>query len=130
MSYTANAKILRKTLDEAGTILTDEQALTAVGLYSVWNIGYSYKVNDRVQYRDILYKCIQAHTSQEEWEPNNTPDLWVKISIEGWPEWAQPTGAHDAYNIGDKVTYQGKHYICTLNNNVYAPNITGWEVQE
>lgn len=31
---------------------------------------------------------------------------------EDWPEYVQPTGAHDAYHKGDKVTYNGKHYIC------------------
>lgn len=29
-----------------------------------------------------------------------------------WPEYIQPTGAHDAYHNGDKVTWNGKHYIC------------------
>ena len=35
-------------------------------------------------------------------------------------------GAHDAYNIGDKVTYKGKHYVCDINGNVYAPDVIGW----
>ena len=48
------------------------------------------------------------------------------ISIDEYPEWVQPTGAHDAYNIGDKVTYKGNHYVCDINGNVYAPDVTGW----
>ena len=35
-------------------------------------------------------------------------------------------GAHDAYNIGDKVTYKGNHYVCDINGNVYAPDVIGW----
>ena len=42
-------------------------------------------------------------------------------------EWVQPTGAHDAYNTGDRVTYDGEVWICTVDNNVYAPGVYGWE---
>lgn len=31
---------------------------------------------------------------------------------EEWPEYIQPTGAHDAYHNGDKVTWNGQHYTC------------------
>ena len=46
-----------------------------------------------------------------------------------WPEFVQPTGAFNAYQIGDKVTYQGKHYTCILANCVWAPEIypAGWQ---
>lgn len=49
-----------------------------------------------------------------------------------WPEFVQPTGAHDAYNTGDKVTYNGKHYISTMDGNVWAPDAypAGWELAE
>ena len=51
---------------------------------------------------------------------------------EEWPEWVQPTGAHDAYGVGDKVTYNGKHYISTMDGNVWSPDAypAGWQVQE
>ena len=49
-------------------------------------------------------------------------------SIE-WPEWRQPLGAHDAYQLGAKVSYNGKHYINTTANNVWAPGVYGWEEQ-
>ena len=44
-----------------------------------------------------------------------------------YPEWVQPTGAHDAYNKGDKVSYNDKHYICTMDANIYAPDVCRWE---
>ena len=49
-----------------------------------------------------------------------------------WPEFVQPTGAHDAYNTGDKVTYNGKHYISTMDGNVWNPDAypAGWELAE
>lgn len=40
------------------------------------------------------------------------------------------TGAHDAYNRGDKVNYNGKHYIRTADANVYAPGVYGWEAED
>ena len=51
---------------------------------------------------------------------------------EEWPEWVQPTGAHNAYSNGDKVTYNGKHYISTMDGNVWSPDAypAGWQVQE
>lgn len=50
---------------------------------------------------------------------------------EEWPEWVQPTGAHDAYGVGDKVTYNGQHYVSKLDGNVWSPEAypAGWEVQ-
>lgn len=49
-----------------------------------------------------------------------------------WPELVQPTGAHNAYSNGDKITYNGKHYISTMDGNVWSPDAypAGWQVQE
>ena len=46
-----------------------------------------------------------------------------------YPEYKQPTGAHDAYNVGDKITYNGKKYICQINGCVWAPDVypQGWQ---
>lgn len=43
--------------------------------------------------------------------------------VEEYPEYAQPTGAHDSYKVGDKITYNGKKYICNLDNCVWSPDI-------
>ena len=120
------AKQLRQLIEQLAVTLGDETALTGVELFPMWAIGRAYAVDDRVQYGGILYKCVQAHTSQADWTPDITPALWVAVSIEEYPEWVQPTGAHDAYNIGDKVTYKGNHYVCDINGNVYAPDVIGW----
>ena len=50
---------------------------------------------------------------------------------EEWPEWVQPTGAHDAYGVGDKVTYNGKYYVSKIAGNVWSPDAypAGWEAQ-
>ena len=51
---------------------------------------------------------------------------------EEWPEYVQPSGSHDAYNTGDKVTYNGKHYICKMDGCVWSPDTypQAWEVAE
>ena len=48
---------------------------------------------------------------------------------EEYPQYEQPTGAHDAYHVGDKITYNGKKYICKLDNCVWTPDAypAGWE---
>ena len=123
----AKAKQLRQLIEQLAVTLDDETALTGVELFPAWVVGKAYAVNDRAQYNGTLYKCVQAHTSQSDWMPSATPALWKTVSVDEYPEWVQPTGAHDAYNIGDKVTYNGQHYVCTSNANVYAPDVYGWE---
>ena len=51
---------------------------------------------------------------------------------EEYPQYIQPQGAHDAYNTGDKITYNGKKYICKLDNCVWSPDAypQGWELVE
>ena len=125
----AEAIAYRNKIETAASTMTDETALTAVELFPAWAIGKAYAVSDRAQYNGTLYKCIQAHTSQADWAPDATPALWKTVSLDEYPEWVQPTGAHDAYNIGDKVTYNGQHYVCTSNANVYAPDVYGWQLE-
>ena len=121
-------KQLRALIEQLAVTLDDETALTGVELFPAWVVGKAYTVNDRTQYNGTLYKCIQAHTSQSDWMPSATPALWKTVSLDEYPEWVQPAGAHDAYNIGDKVTYNGQHYVCTSNANVYAPDVYGWDL--
>lgn len=125
------ARAVRAAMDLAGAQLNDVVALDAMAIYPTWEIGKAYSVGDRVRHGEFLYRVVQAHTSQADWTPDVVPALWVKISTEEWPEWVQPTGAHDAYNTGDKVTYNGKRYVSRIDANVYSPEAypAGWEAQ-
>ena len=100
----AKAKQLRQLIERIAVTLDDETALTGVELFPLWAIGRAYAVDDRVQHNGALYKCVQSHTSQAGWMPDATPALWAAVSVDEWPEWVQPSGAHDAYNRGDKVS--------------------------
>ena len=64
------------------------------------------------------------------WEPNIANTLWVKVNT-GCDEWVQPTGAHDVYNLGDCVTFNGDEYISLINNNSWSPIVypQGWQKQ-
>lgn len=104
----------------------DETALTGKELYPVWAENISVSVNDRYQYRDKLYKCVQAHTTQADWTPDKTPALWVEVSLDEFPEWRQPAGAHDAYAKGDRVKHNDKKWESTVDANVWEPGVHGW----
>lgn len=125
---------LRELLHKASTSLTDEDALEAVELFPAWSVGTTYTVDQRIRYGDRLYRVVQAHTSQEGWEPPKVPALFTEVAKPGEiPVWVQPTGAQDAYNTGDLVYYpdaDGPVYRSTIDNNVWSPEAypAGWEV--
>lgn len=132
MTYTERARALRPYIEKASTSLDDADALNAVELFPAWTAGTAYAVDERVQYEGTLYRVLQSHTAQADWTPDATPALFVAVSLDEWPEWVQPTGAHDAYNTGDKVTFEGKHYVSLIDGNVYSPSVypQGWKEQE
>ena len=99
----------------------------AVDVWDAWAIGESYYIGDIRTYDGKLYECIQSHTSQEGWEPPNVPALWERVQDPSYiPEWVQPTGAHDAYSIGDKVRHNEKTWVSIINANTYEPGVYGW----
>ena len=131
MTYIERARALRSYIEKAATSLTDEDALQAVELFPQWVVEHAYVVGERLQYNGVLYRVVQAHTSQADWTPDITPALFVVVSLDEWPEFVQPTGVHDAYNKGDKVTFNSKHYISLIDANVYSPAAypAGWQEQ-
>ena len=131
MTYIERARALRPYIEKAAISLTDEDALQAVELFPQWVVEHAYVVGERLQYNGVLYRVAQAHTSQVDWTPDITPALFVVVSLDEWPEFVQPTGVHDAYNKGDKVTFNSKHYISLIDANVYSPAAypAGWQEQ-
>ncbi len=78
--------------------------------------------------KDML-PCVWPPAQGNEWRKQGEAGADTDTNTGGDTpqEWVQPTGAHDAYNTGDRVTYNGDVWICTENNNVYAPGVYGWE---
>ena len=123
------AQKLRPLIEKAALSLSDEDALEGINLFPNWAPDADvYEKNIRVQYEGILYKCLQTHTPQNNWTPTNSPSLWAKVLIPDAnviPEWEQPDSTNP-YMKGDKVMYNGLVYESTIDNNVWAPGIYGW----
>ena len=101
------------------------------GLFLEWDEKSSYKANDLRQRNGQLYKCLQDHTAQADWTPENSPSLWKLIGINenGIPEYSKPLSAADAYMKGDECMYKGVHKRSTIDYNVWSPDEypEGWE---
>lgn len=109
--------------------LSEEEYNALIGIYPAWEEGITYTVGELVSYNNKLYEVIQAHTSQADWTPDIVPALFTKREPAGViPEWVQPVGAEDAYNLGDIVTHNGQTWISTVDANVWEPSIYGWDV--
>lgn len=121
-------------IDTALSALPDETAIDVSTLFPEWKPGQDYTLDYRLRHLDKLYRVVQPHTSQTGWEPDKTPALFVEISKPGEIDvWKQPAGAHDAYRIGVKVYYPTKAdhiYVNTVDYNIYAPDVSGWELVE
>lgn len=114
--------------------MNDTEAQANQGLYPVWTYPFYYELGFKCQHLNndnevVLYKCIQAHESQEGWKPKDAPAMFTRVAEDGQIiEWVQPLGSEDAYNIGDKVLFEGDVWISTVDNNVWQPGVYGWEI--
>lgn len=115
------------TMAEAGSI-DEATAGEHKEMFAEWKAGVAYTVGQYRNYGDKLYRCVQAHTSQEGWEPDKAASLWSVAAdpAEEWPAWSQPLGAHDAYPAGAKVSHQGKHWTSDVDGNVWEPGVAMW----
>ena len=114
---------------QINTIAVDDNtALRMVEFYPAWAAGVDYATGYKVQHGGRLWRCLQAHTGQTGWEPENAPSLWAKVLIPDEniiPEWEQPDSTN-AYSKGDKVTHNGKTWVSDVENNVWEPGVYGW----
>lgn len=132
------AEQLRKALQMFAQTLTNEQALEIATVYPKYEVGKTYATGAYFTYGENgvgdpqLYKVLQEHTSQADWFPSETTALYEPIGLNesGYPVWSKPSGAHDAYNIGDIVDYNGTLYKSLIDGNVYSPDEypAGWEL--
>ena len=124
--------LVKMAVKQARQITDDAEALEVKMLYKQWDkqIDKPLEVGEYIQYQDVLYKVLQAHTVQEAWTPINAPSLFAKVLIDPTGEtilnWEQPDSTNP-YMKGDKVIHNGKTYVCTIDNNVWEPGVYGWE---
>ena len=140
MNRLQTAEQLRRALQIYANTLPEEQALEVAAVYPAWEAGRAYAVGEILSYGTNsvgdpqLYKVVQAHTSQEDWTPDSVPALYDAFGLDddGYPVWSQPTGAHDAYNTGDIVSYNGTLYQSLIDGNTTVPGSDPrwWEIWE
>lgn len=127
------AQVIRAGMQALARTAPDAVLLAQpMAMYDEWDAnGVAYTLNDIRQYNGLLYRCVQAHTSQATWTPEAAASLWTRIAdpTQEWPEWIQPTGAHNAYAQGAKVSHNGKHWISDVGANVWEPGVYGWTEQ-
>ena len=126
------ARKLRPYIEKAAISLDDTDALEAKHLFPQWKTNTSYQTSDRVLYENILYRCLQPHTSLDSWTPTTAPSLWAKVLIpdpEVIPEWEQPDSTNP-YMIGDKVRFEDHVYESVIDNNIWSPAAypAGWKL--
>jgi len=110
--------------------LSSEEVLEVAPLFPAYEVGKVYKVGDIFTYKRSLYEVIQDHTAQADWSPDTTASLYKNHTPKGEiEEWRQPLGSHDAYMTGDRVLFNGKTYISKIDNNVWSPDVYGWELE-
>lgn len=117
-------------------VISSSDALDNAGMFPVWadSIGHRAEAGSYWRHADKLYRVNagQGHTIQADWAPDKAASLFSLAAnpTEEWPEWIQPTGAHNAYAKGDKVSHNGKHWISTANPNTWEPGVYGWTVSD
>lgn len=123
-AYNAAKEEIAETETEAETLAGDD-----------WfnRLGEDVAAGDEVTHLGVTYEVIQPHTLSACWVPGQVPALYKAKADPGeeWPEFVHPTGAHDCYHKGDKVTFEGEHYISLIDNNSWSPAEypAGWEKQ-
>lgn len=107
--------------------LTDEELLSVQPALEgrIWQPGLSVQVGDVYSYGGFLWRCVQAHTTQNDWMPDKVLALWHKVEIIHENEkriWL----AEVDYAVGDTVFYpdeQGTEYECLQAHT----SLSGWD---
>ena len=119
--------IFEQTILRGGFDLAE--MLSRIDLYNV-----EAKLTD--DERESLYALAREHAAPQYNYDSEIEAIWSAIRelqqgqqgggtepTDEWPEYVQPTGAHDAYHAGNKVTFNGKHYVCKLASCDWSPAV-------
>ena len=108
MSRIEEARKLRSIIEQAIQSADDAMALKAKELHPAWTLDAAYEAGYKVRHGGKLWRVVQAHTSQEGWEPENAASLWVQIN-------ETHTGTAD-----DPIPYEGN--MALENGKYYMQN--------
>lgn len=136
--YNYDGYLVQVIQDHARTIYAPNETPALFSIFRSSAEGLDWIANEKVitgdkrNYGGKTYQCIQSHQTLVTWTPDVTPALWVLIETSvDIPVWVQPTGAHDAYQTGDRVhfpTITDPVYESLINNNSWSPTVypQGW----
>lgn len=130
MSIIERARELRRQIEANAAPMSDYMALQYTELFASWSgEGAAYKAGDRVRYNGTLYKVLQDHISQGDWQPDSTSSLYAKVLTDPGGAilpWEQPDSTNP-YMTGDRVTHGGNTWESLVDNNVWEPGVAGTE---
>lgn len=127
--------IFEQTIQRGGFDLAE--MLSRIDLYNV-----EAKITD--EERESLYALAREHAAPQYNYDAEIEAIWAAIRelqqgqqgggtepTDEWPEFVQPTGAHDAYTVGDKITFNGKRYVCKMDVCDWSPAVypDAWKEQ-
>ena len=129
----------REAINNVLSTIPDEEVELVKILFPYWRAGVNYEEGMRVRFNDNIYKVLQTHTSQDDWNPNVAHSLFAPLLIIAdsngeqveIPEWIQPDSTNP-YMIGDKIRYEGIIYESLIDNNIWSPveYPAGWTFSE
>lgn len=123
--YLANAPAILKELNQkslaAEGIAFGEAWRQPTGAHDAYPEGWEVTLDGKQYISDLNGNVWKPGVSG--WKPKQLPG-------EDAPAWTQPTGAHDAYKMGDKVVFDGKLYESLIDGNVWSPSgyPAGWKI--
>lgn len=102
----------------------DSTALRMAEFYPQWASDTDYTAGYKVQRGGKLWRCLQAHTSQSGWEPENAPALWTEVceSHAGTLDDPIPYSGNMALESGKYYIQDDVIYLCIRDtvNPVYS----------
>lgn len=111
--------------------IPEYDAVRMLSIYPAWKAGIDYSQGWRVRYNDKLWTVLQAHTSQDDWRPDESPSLYAQVlpgqagsdeaESGGLAEWVQPDSTNP-YMAGDRVMHDGRTWESLVDNNVWEPS--------
>jgi hypothetical protein len=108
------AQEIRTSIDSVTGTMADADAAKNPMLFLPWEADTAYKVDDRRRDDGKVYKCLQAHTSQADWEPPVVPALWVVVNV------SSPGTIDDPIPASKGMEYEyGKYYLDPEDGKTY-----------
>lgn len=117
--YLEEAKEYRKAIDTFAKNQSDKTLIDNKAVFEFWRAGINAEKDKIYRYGENIYKCIQPHTTQEDWTPDITPALFNIVGGD-WEEW-EP----GSYAKGTKRKRFGKKWISNVDNNIWEPGAAG-----